>query len=255
MFVVGQKFWGIFCFLGWLLMLAGCTYHDIEEPPGAVIDSEFIDPIKGLPDEGPISFQEPKVGQRNAYVFFEAAYTRSTGNVYLQYYTDTLVIAIAGKESSNWIVKEFLTKSSNSRLHPENSFWGTLADSVFLSELEVDENSVHIFRQGGYRPAITFSFLAEQEFPLSLVPDNFPENPVGLPFFGSGGGRWLEYVKNFVRIDKTYSKLNIFFDYRWIEVDGPGFMCVYGPEDGMVRTTWFNPWVPDEVVGWDVIPR
>jgi len=113
---------------------------------------------------------------------------------------------------------------------------------------------VHIFRQGGYRPATTFAFLADQKFPLSLVPDNFPENSGGLPFFSSGGGRWLEYVKNFVRIGKTYSKLNIFFDYRWIEVDGPGFMCVYGPEDGMVRTTWFNPWVSDEVVGWDVVP-
>jgi hypothetical protein len=71
MIVVGQKSWSLFFFLGCLLMLAGCTNHDIEEPPGVMNDPEFIDPIKDLPDEGPVSFQEPKVGQRSAYVFLK----------------------------------------------------------------------------------------------------------------------------------------------------------------------------------------
>ena len=254
MISVRQKSSRIFCFLTAVLLLAGCVDHNIEEPPDDLTDEEFIDPLEDLPDEGPISFQKPKIGQRSAYVFFEATYTRSNGNVDLNYDTDTLIIAITGKESSSWIIKDFLTGGSKARLHPEDSFWGNVADSVFSSRLEIGSDSVHIFRHGA-RYATTFCFLVEQEFPLSLVADNFPQNEMALPFFGVGGGRWMEYVKDFVRMNKTYEKLNIFFDNRWNEVDGPGYMHVYGADEGLVRNTMVNPWVPDEAVGWDIIPR
>jgi hypothetical protein len=238
-----------------MLVLVGCADHTIEEPPIDLSVVEFNDPLEDLPDEGSISFQEPKVGQRSAYVFFEAINTRSTVNVDIKYHTDTLIIAITGKQGSKWIIKDFLTQWSNARVDPENSLWGNVADSVFSSQMEIDDETVHIFREDVRRDALTFCFMVEQKFPLDLVPDNFPENPAALPFFSVGAGQWMEYVKNFVRIGTTYNKLNIFFDYTWITVDGPGFMHVYGPEDGLVRSTKFNPWVPDEVVGWDVIPR
>jgi hypothetical protein len=229
-------------------MLSNCTDNGIDVPDA------FVDPLEGLADEGTISLKDPAIGQRSLYLFYEASYTASTGNVAFNYEADTLVIAITGKEFEKWILKEFLTAGSNSRLNRKNSSWGPLADSIFVSHLFLKEDSIHIARPSGYSLP-TFTFRAEQKLPYHIASDAFPENQGGLPRFEISPLLWLEYVNDFSRPGKTYDRLNVYFDYRDMETDGLGYMNIYGQADGLVRSAWISPWLLDKASGWDIIPR
>lgn len=224
----------------------GCSDESDKEP-------EFNDPLKHLPDKGTMNFESPAIGQRNRFVFFKATYSPTSGDVDFTYHPDTLVIAITGKSSETWIVTEFLTKGSNSRLHPANSTWGSTGDSVFVSNLVIDDDSIQFSRPGN--SWVSFTILKGQKFPLTLVSDDFPENVGGLPHFTGylTSLRWMEYVKNYERLGKTFDRLNIYFDYRDVATDGSGLTILYGPTYGLVRMAWVNPWTPDVAAGWDLI--
>lgn len=225
-----------------------CSDESDKEP-------EFEDPLKDIPDKGPMNFESPEIGQRSRFVLFEATYSTLTEEVDFTYHPDTLVMAITDRSSETWIVTEFLTKGSNARLRPTNSPWGSVSDSVFVSNLVIDDDSIQFSRPGN--SWVSFTILKEQKFPLTLVSDDFPENVGGLPHFTGylTTLRWMEYVKNYERLGKTFDRLNIYFDYRDVATDGSGLTILYGPTDGLVRMAWVNPWTPDVAAGWDLIPQ
>ena len=230
-----------------------CSDGDSEPDPVPPLKDEFVNPLEGLPDEGPINFQNPSIGQRSRFVLFEAEYKRPAGDVVFNYLTDTLVIAITGKKSEDWIIKEFLTEGSASRLPIEDTYWGFMADSVFLSYLHLDADSIYFYR-APQQWFITFAFHQDQKFPLSLVSDDFPENPNGLPLFGSSGIRWMEFTKDFVRPGKSFDRLNMYFNYIEMRGDGHGYTYLYSPSDGLVRIAWISAWHLDDAAGWDWVP-
>ena len=217
------------CVLIAYYMLLSFSDNSIVEPV------TFIDPLEGLADEGAISFKDPAIGQRSSFIFYVATYAPSTGNVDFKYESDSLVIAITGKEFEKFIIKEFLSEGSYSRHNRTNSSWGSMADSILVSHLLLEEDSICISRRPGYFQP-TFIFRTEQKFPFQIASDAFPENQGGLPLFQITESRWLEYVKNFSRPGKTYDRLNVYFDYRDMRTVGIGHMHIYGQGDGLVRS-------------------
>ncbi|MBA4055251.1 MAG: hypothetical protein C0490_11100 [Marivirga sp.] len=244
----------MFCYFISVLSLIQCTKPNIEPVPKEDIPAEFTDPLNGLPDEGPVSFINPAVGQRSYYVLFEADFIRSNGSVDFRFKPDTLVFAITDKESEAWVVTEFLTKGSNSRLTPEDSYWGSWGDTLFLSYFQFESDSIHFYKDPE-KLFVSFAFPREQKFPLQLVSDEYPKNPNGLPLFGGAGTRWMEFTLNYTVLGKTFDRLNMYFNYIEMTGDGHGFTHVYGPSDGLVRTAWVNAWTMDHATGWDLLPR
>lgn len=242
----------------WVFALAftliRCT--DSEPPVDPVPEKEepkeFIDPLAGFPDEGPVSFENPVVGQRSYYVLFEAVKTGD--NINFQYKPDTLVFAITKKESGVWVVTEFLTEGSNSRVKPEGSYFGAWGDTLFLSNLEFESDSIHFYKDPD-KLFVSFASHREQKFPLQPVADNVRKNPDGLPVFGASGTRWMEYTENLTVLGKTFPRLNMYFDYTEMSTDGYGYTYVYDSSDGLVRSAWVNYWSSDEAAGWDLLPR
>lgn len=216
--------------------------------------SIFLDPIEHLPDEGDINFENPKVGQRSRYRYFEAIYSYETKEVSFTYHMDTLVIAITEGSDGRWIVKEFLTGGSDSR-SKKNSGWGHMVDSVFQSNLSLEDDSIYFYRD----PEdwfVTFAFQKDQKFPFSLVSNDAPKNDSALPRFNIAvADNWTEYIEDFDYFGKLYPRLNIYYDYREVASDGWGYMYVYGPSDGIIRYTWISAWSPEKAVGWDLILR
>lgn len=235
-----------------LLRCADPEPPPIDPVPEEEEPKEFIDPLAGVPDEGPVSFENPVVGQRSYYVLFEAVKTGD--NIDFQYKPDTLVFAITKKLSEAWEVTEFLTKGSNSRVNPENSYWGNWGDTLFLSYLQLELDSIHFYKDPE-KLFVSFAFPREQKFPLQLVSDKYPNNPNGLPLFGASGTRWMEFTLSYTVFLKTFDRLNMYFNYTEMSGDGHGFTHVYGPSDGLVRTAWVSFWSSEKAVGWDLIPR
>ena len=77
-----------------LLLLSSFISCSDEEP----IRKQWKDPLEGLPDNGPVSFDEPAIGQRSYYISFRAFDDYTTDIDQYEYRTDTLVLAITGKE-------------------------------------------------------------------------------------------------------------------------------------------------------------
>jgi len=233
------------------LSILSCS--DVEKP-SPIEPPTFIDPLKDLPDEGDINFEDLKVGQRSRFVQFEMTYSYETKETNVTYLTDTLVVAITEKNEDHWIVKEFLTQNSISRTD-KSSGWGTMIDSIFQSNLSLEGDSIHFYRN----PEdwfVTFAFHQEQKFPLSLISDEGPENNSGLPLFSiSNASRWTEYLKNYNHYDIVFPRLNIYFNYKEVAFDGWGYTYVYGPSNGLIRVAWVSAWTTNEADGWDFIPR
>ena len=89
-----------------LSVLLGCSL-EVDNPEYIIVNS-FQDPLKNLPDLGPVRFDEPSPGQRSYYIMFEAikeGYTEDA-KVKLEYdYSDTLVLAITeGEHPGPWTI-------------------------------------------------------------------------------------------------------------------------------------------------------
>jgi len=226
------------------------------------IDHQFIinevtiktwkDPLKGLPDKGPIQFENPEIGQRSYYVHFRASIDRNTNEVRYEYSDDTLALGISGKNTTHWILKEFFTAGSYS-FHASD---GYNTDSVYVSHLQINTDSISVSR-----PAIllysTYFFMLEydvrQAFTLAPVTDPSEQNKNCSPFFNRSSDR-MEYTLDYNQNGKIYDHLNIYSNYSKTEVDGEGMMYAYSSSDGFVRRSAYNPWT-DTAGGWDLVPR
>lgn len=243
-----------FILIFWLFLI-GCSSDDPD------IDDPIVpksDPLEGLPDSGPVRFDDPVIGQRSYYVFFNAVKDPSSQEVSFQYDTDTLVLAITAKESGNWLIKEFFTNGSLSKLPSGGGEWTTIADTVIERHLQVTPDSLHfsVPPGGDYFAPIFPLFEGEKcSLPRSLVSDPEPLTTECLPLFGYASTQWMEYTLNYTQFGQTFDHLNNYFDYRQMSGDGHGFMYAYGPLYGMVRWSWISYWDLNVAKGWDLIPK
>ncbi|HEX6893507.1 MAG TPA: hypothetical protein VF141_22500 [Chryseolinea sp.] len=228
------------------LALLACSSDD----PQILTDD---DPLKGLPDKGPIRFDNPEVGQRSFYVFFKAT-KNNTQEVTFEYMPDTLVLAITGKEGDKWILNEFLANGSESKTSA-NGNWSSLADVVITRHLEVEADSAFFSRPAGADP-FSFVFVGESRtVPLLPVEDPAPINVNCMPKLAYASTLWMQYTVNYSQFGQTFQHLNNYFDYRPMATDGSGFMYAYGSQHGLVRWTWVSYWSLDYANGWDLIPN
>jgi hypothetical protein len=226
-----------------LISIIGCSSND-EEP------STIIDPLAGLPNAGEIKFNSPAIGQCNYLVSFEARF--EDDNFLIEYRQDTLILAITGLKDGNWILKEFLSKGSVSK-KSNSGYWTSFADSIFVSEVNVSSDSIVISRMSNM-PFNSFILLGNRRsFQTSLVPETENFNPNCWPANGYSTNRWMEYSNDYIQLGKSYSHVNITFDYRDMSTDGPGFMFAYSPEKTFIRLLWVSPW-DWEFKGWDLLP-
>jgi hypothetical protein len=224
-----------------VLVFAGCSSDEPTKAP----DDEWEDPLEGLPDKGPIRLDNLEIGQRSRYVYFEATRNLPGGDVSLSYVPDTLVLAITGKESNKWVVREFMTPGS------ENL---AFEDEVVLRHLSVDSDSAYFTKPLN---AYVFSWIFLHDartIPLKPVTDPAPLNPDCLPIFGYESDISVQYTTDYSQLGQTFHHLNDYFDYTEMKTDGHGFMYAYGPTYGLVRWTWVSAWTQDKAEGWDLLP-
>jgi len=223
-----------------LSFIIGC---DDDDTPGDV----WPDPLEGLSDEGPVQFDNPVIGQRSHYLSF-TAFDDNTPNLRYEYRFDTLVLAITGKESDLWIVKQFLTEGSISRQAGGE-------DLVYITTLDIDADSVYFADPSG-KPnySYVFAIYANDRFALPLAQINQPatHNPACSPFAIRYSDA-MQYASNYTQLGKTFDHLNIYGDNSRTDTDGPALMWAYGPAHGIVRMSVINPWVPEKATGWDLV--
>lgn len=204
------------------------------------------DPLEGLPDAGPVRFDNPVIGQRSYYIYFHAFNKTDTEDIRFEYTTDTLVMAVTGKESGRWTLKEFITDGS--------TFLSS--DTVFTLSLQIESDSASFADPSDGRYYSNFFGIppgGSIKFPMSLIAEPSKENPTCSPF-ASLYSNDMEFARNYTQFGQTFDHLNIYQDYTETVTDGLGLMYVYSPSDGFVRMTVFNPWVSEKVTGWDLIP-
>ncbi len=238
------------------LLLFNCT--DDSSPYAPPPAPAKPNPLEGLPDMGRIRFDEPMIGQRSYYVFFDVEYNYQMKKAAFQYSSDTLVLAITGKEAENWVLKDFLTDGSLSKESNSGGYWTGWADSVFVCHLRMDADSIYVLRP----PQVDFfSFIfhvlhgRKIKYPISLISEPAPLNPSCLPFDHPSGGEFMEYTLNYTQLGQTFDHLNNYFDNRAMPTDGLGYMYAYSPSVGIVRTTWVNPWTSNKANGWDLVSK
>lgn len=225
-----------------LITLSGSCSDDAPVP----LKVQRPDPLAGLPDEGPIRFDNPVIGQRSTYVYFRAFNKTVTEDVRFEYNSDTLIMAVTGRESDRWILKEFITEGS--------TFLSS--DTVFTLSLRIESDAAAFSEPSGAGYYSNFFFIGHGksiQFPMVLIAEPSKENPSCLPF-ASINSNEMEFSRNYTQFGQMFDHLNIYQDYTATATDGPGFMYVYSPANGFVRMTVFNPWVHDPVTGWDLIP-
>ena len=225
-----------------LITLSNSCSDDAPVP----LNEQKPDPLTGLPDEGPVRFDNLVIGQRSSYVYFRAFNKTATEDVRFEYTTDTLVMAVTGKESNQWILKEFVTQGS--------TFFSS--DTVYTLSLRVESDTAFFSEPsgGGYYSNFFGIRKGERiEFPMLLIAEPSTENPTCSPF-ASIYSNEMEFSRNYTQFGQTFDHLNIYQDYTATATDGLGFMYVYSPAHWFVRMTVFNPWVYDPVTGWDLIP-
>jgi hypothetical protein len=210
------------------------------------INEQRPDPLAGLPDKGPVSFDQPAIGQRSYYVNFRAFNKTATEDVRFEYSTDTLVMAVTGRESDRWILKEFITEGSTS----------LPSDTIFTLSLRIESDFASFSEPSGgsyYSNFLAIRYGESIKFPMLLIAEPSKENPTCSPF-ASINSNEMEFARNYTQFGQTFDHLNIYQDYTATATDGAGFMYVYSPINGFVRMTVFNPWVYEPVIGWDLIP-
>jgi hypothetical protein len=241
--------------LPYLIIVMICFLLSCSESDNDEFITTFTDPLQGIVDQGELNFADPAVGQRSKFVLFKATYSYTSEEVTMVYQPDTLVLAITEQRSDRWIIKEFLTAGSDSRLKNNTGYWWNMADSVCQSNLRIDNDSIYVDRNAG-NGFITFAFPQPQKFPFSLVSDQAPEYDNAFPLFQiSNANRWTAYIENYDHRGTVFPRLNIYFNYTEVAFDGWGYTYVYGPSDGLVRIAWVSAWSPTEAAGWDLIPR
>lgn len=232
-------------------ILTGCVDHQ------SIINDIIIitvkpDPLKGLPDAGPLRFDNPAIGQRSYYAYFKAVLDLNTKAVTYEYTADTIVLAITGKKGSQWIAKDFLTPGSYSIQKKDGTF---KYDSVFVTLMDIDTDSIAFTRPAPDIYSTYFFIFNGARFAIPLAPVSEPaaQNPTCSPFFFSGSDT-MAYALNYTQLGQTYDHLNIYMDFSQVEIDGAGITYAYEPPDGFVRMTWINPLI-GYAGGCDLIPR
>jgi hypothetical protein len=226
-----------------VLLILSTFLMSCDDEESAV--KEKKDPLAGLPDEGPVHLDNPVIGQRSYYIRFRAFDKTDTEDIRFDYTTDTLVLAVTGNESGKWLLKEFITEGSTT----------LSSDTVFLLSLVVDSDSASFAGPSGGPYYSNFFGIPPGEslkFTMDLIAEPAIQNPTCSPF-ASRYSNDMEFALNYTQFSQTFDHLNIYQDYSATATDGPGLMYVYAPAHGFVRMTVFNPWVYNEVTGWDLI--
>lgn len=224
------------------LLVFSCTPDEMVEEPEI---PAWDDPLEGLPDNGAIRFDNPEIGQRSSYIYFKATKNYITGVVTLTYVPDTLVLAITGKDSDKWIIREFITPGSENLEFDEQDV---------IRFLKIDSDSAYFTRPSPY--VFSWLFLHDKRtIPMQPITDPESLNPECLPIFGYEGDISVQYTTNYTQLGQTFHHLNDFFDYTEMKSDGHGFMYAYGPSYGLVRWTWVSAWEQDQAEGWDLLPH
>ena len=233
------------------LLVIGTLINCSSDPNDEVTRNS---PLTGLPDKGAIRFDDPAIGQRNYYVYFNATHTNVSTSY--DYFGDTLVVGITSFESNKWVIKEFLTEGSISKKNKSGTgpgSWKVYADSIFVSQLKIDGDSVYLTRSPN-RTFYSFAFMGRNwAFPVVSISDTNPLNSTCSPAFYYKSSVWMEYSKNYLQLGTTFDHLNIHFDYRDMATDGFGFIHAYGMPYGFVRIAWVNYWTLDKANGWDLL--
>ena len=212
-----------------------------EEP--TIVD-DWVDPLEGLPDKGPIRFDNPEIGQRSRYIYFTAIQDMVTKNVTFTYNPDTLVLGITAKESDKWVIREFISKGSENLVSP---------DEDVINHLSIDSDSAYFSAADSHFFSWVFTG-AKLAIPLQPVAGPAPSNPNCMPLFGYDTRIWTQYTIDYTQHGQTFDHLNDYFDYTEMAGDGLGLMYAYGPPYGIVRWTWVSAWEQNEAGGWDLIP-
>ncbi len=232
-----------------MLVLLSVVSSCADDDP---VGKKWMNPLEGLPDNGPVRFDEPAIGQRSYYVSFRAYNDNTPGNVRYEYITDTLVLAITGKETVGWIVNEFITEGSTSRQSADDD---TPLDSVYVTMLQIDADSIYIGNSSGESFYSNFFGIRGNslfKLPLSLVAEPSKQNPTCSPF-ASRNADTMEYSINYTQLGQTYDHLNVYADNSMTATDGPALMYAYSASTGFVRMSAINPWVFDQATGWDLV--
>jgi len=217
-----------------------------SDEPTKITDN-WIDPLEGLPDKGPIRFDNPEVGQRSRYVYFKALQDMVTKDVTFTYDPDTLILGITAKEYDKWVIREFISKGSQNLTSPENR--------EVINYLLIDSDSAHF---SGPTNGDFFSWVfpgMKLAIPLQPVGDPAPLNPDCIPLFDYDTKIWTQYTIDYTQHGQTFHHLNDYFDYTEMAGDGLGLMYAYGPAYGIVRWTWVSAWEQNEANGWDLVPE
>lgn len=212
------------------------------------------DPLEGLPDNGPLRFDAPAIGQRSYYISFRGYKEPNSQSVVYEYTRDTLVLAITGQESNYWIIKEFLTLGSDIR---QAAGADASLDSVYVIRLKTDTDSVYLGDPTG-KSYYSYFFAIDQNklfsLPLSLIDEPAAQNPTCSPFIARNSDA-MQYALNYTQKGQTFDHLNIYADNSMTATDGPALMYVYGKAYGFVRMSVINPMVSERATGWDLVPH
>lgn len=223
-----------------IVIFGGCASED--PPPAKVI---FKTPLDGLTDQGRVSFDNPQIGQRNHYLKFVAKKKTSSGEPEFVYKKDTLVLAITGKISDKWIVKEFRTIGSISN--------STLLDTTVVTHrMQIDADSIHFTLPEGN--SIHFSPIGKHlSFPVAASDEI--ENKNCLPIFEYRTSIWSAFTVNYTLFGEHFDSLSNYFDYTEMAGDGFGYTFVYGGSSGFTRIAWVSAWEISTADGWDLLPQ
>ena len=243
----------VFVFL--CLSLLGLCWFGACKDQTTIDPSAWQDPLEGLPDAGPLRFDEPAIGQRSRFVFFEARADSNNLSPKYQYSPDTLVMAFTGKAGDNWIVSEFLTEGSLSRTHPELGYLKPDPDTVYSTYLQTTSDSILFTKKSGHFEYSYALANAGLRLPKALTDAPATQNDDCQPFLGYSTYVWLEYALNYQRNGHNFDHLNLHFDYHEMAFDGFGYCFVYAPKYGFVRAAWVSAWTPDLARGWDLLPE
>lgn len=232
-----------------LSVLLGCSL-EVDNPEYIIVNS-FQDPLKNLPDLGPVRFDEPSPGQRSYYIRFKAINEGSIEDVKvnLEYdYTDTLVFAITeGIYTGPWTIIEFYTEGS--QIH---SRYSDFIEAKTVKYLELSPDSIYLKEPEDFVFSNLIGFF-DLILQAAQVKDSLSSD--ALPYFGYSTNIWYQYAIDLNQFEQVYDSLNMYFDYTDMWGDGLGLTYVYGPQYGIVRMGWVSAWDIDEAKGWIMISK
>jgi hypothetical protein len=206
------------------------------------------------PATNAISFEAPAIGQSSRYLRFigNGAFSEETGS---EYFRDTLVLEIAGKDDNGWRVREYYASGSISLTQPETPDDSLRAANVNEYYLRVDADSIYFF------PLDENDLSAVQKLRLFWIKMVLPTS-TGNGSFKQNGWELTPpnndcpaagKVKNYEHLGYQFGSLHAVKNSCMSPSDGPDYIYAYSMHAGLVRQARLNIW-NGKAYGWDLIP-